>query len=85
MMEMENGKIKVKSSLEVSVLGFTVKIKDYELSGDINKAVEMVTSIVDGDKGAPEVMAAGYIADVLGIKKETMNKLIKALGMKPCK
>ena len=80
---MENGKIHSKVSGDMEVFGIRFKIKDYEVSGDINKVMEHLANIAESEtpeKGASIV--ADLITKSLGLNKETVERLKTAFMSK---
>jgi hypothetical protein len=82
-LKMENGKIHSKISGDMELFGIRFKIKDYEVSGDINETLEILASIFEStspEKGAQIVV--DMLVKSLGLKEETVTRIKTALMSK---
>ena len=82
-LKMENGKVHSKVSGDMELFGIRFKIKDYEVSGDINETLEIMASIFESN--TPEeggTIILDMITKSLGLKKETVERLKTALMSK---
>ena len=80
--KMDNGKLHTKTSGEIEFLGIKFKVKEYEIIGDLNETLDKLATLLEGTEKESGIFMLENIAQMLGLKKETVTRLKSALVSK---
>lgn len=81
-MKIEDGKVSSKWSGNMEIFGLTVKVKEYELSGDLNKMMESLIFFIEGREQDQMFQMASGLCKMFGIKTSLAEKLVDAIVKK---
>ena len=76
--KMDNGKVSSKCSCNMEIFGFKIKVKEYEIEGDLNDAVKMFTEILRTSDTTAGLNVIGGVIKALGIKQVLVDDLLRA-------
>ena len=70
----ENGKLTSRWSGNLEVFGLKIKVKEYEVSGDLNEIMTQVSDLIEGDEEAAGWTVVQGITKMIGIRPAIVER-----------